>query len=53
MRLPGFLRAAYNAHFGLKGPLIRAHGLLKYDGLGVSPDPSLVVLGAGGWLLPE
>lgn len=50
VRLPGFLRAAYNAHFGLKESLVRAHGLLKYEGLGVSPDPSLVALGADGWL---
>ena len=49
-RFPGRFRAAFNAHFGLRDALVRLHGRLLYDGLGVSPNPSLVVLGSDDWL---
>lgn len=47
--LPGGLRAYFKDNFGFKGALIRAHGLLKVRGLGVSSTPK-VLIGNDGFL---
>jgi alginate O-acetyltransferase complex protein AlgJ len=46
---PGRLRLYLQRTFGLRGALVRGHGLLKVRGLGVSSSPN-VLLGKQGWL---
>jgi hypothetical protein len=40
----------YKDHFGFRNWLIRHHNAFKFHLLGVSPNPSKVVLGKEGWL---
>jgi alginate O-acetyltransferase complex protein AlgJ len=48
-KFPGDFKYYLSDHFGFRNALIRLHGTLMVDGLGVTSNPS-VVLGKHGWL---
>lgn len=46
---PRAFESWFNDHFGFRGPLVRAHSILKVRGLGMAPSDE-VVIGKHGWL---
>jgi len=49
VKFPGQFKYYLSEHFGFRSLLIRAHGTLMVNGLGMSDSPA-VVLGKEGWL---
>ena len=45
---PAAFKSWFEDHFGFRRLLIRAHALTMFDGLGVSPSPT-VLIGKDGW----
>ena len=45
---PGSFKSWFEDHFGFRRQLIRAHALTMFEGLGVSPSPT-VLIGKDGW----
>ena len=48
-RFPGQFKYYLSDHFGFRSLLIRAHGTIMVEGLGVTSNPA-VILGKWGWL---
>jgi alginate O-acetyltransferase complex protein AlgJ len=48
-KFPGEFKYYFSDHFGFRSLLIRTHGLMMVEGLGVTSNPS-VILGKDGWL---
>jgi alginate O-acetyltransferase complex protein AlgJ len=48
-KFPGEFKYYFSDHFGFRSLLIRTHGLMMVEGLGVTSNPS-VILGKNGWL---
>ena len=48
-KFPGEFKYYFSDHFGFRSLLIRTHGLLMVNGLGVTSNPA-VILGKDGWL---
>lgn len=49
LKFPGEFKYYFSDHFGFRSLLIRTHGLMMVEGLGVTSNPA-VILGKDGWL---